>query len=527
MLRLSNKRLLALICFVLSVGILASCEKDEEDAADDGIVQLLSFGPTGAEHGDTIRFFGRNLNKVSEVLFTGNAASVKQSEFKKQTAEEILLVVPETAEKGYVTLKTPTGDVVSKTMFNLNVSSNIRVTSLTERARPGADITLTGSYLNWVRSITFARDKVVTTFVSQSFDKLVVTVPEDAQTGPLVVTYAGTDSADMETTDTLNVVLPMATGFSTNPVKHADNVTITGTDLDLTQKVYFTGEPVAVTTFVSKAATQLVVKVPGTTTKGKVTLEAASGLTTTSATDLDIAMPAITAMAPDPVEIDANLTLTGSNLDLVASVAFTGVATAVTSFVSQSPTQLVVRVPTGTVPGKLTLYVKNSTLTVKSATDLKIVGATVTPIVIYDNALNTGWEKWGGWGTTAQDLDNTEQPKSGTKAIKVSYSDAYGAVQLHPKTTFAFPPPGYTKLKLAIYGGAGTTATSRVAIFMKDATEPSDAQKRALTLVPGSYTTYEIPLSAFSNNPAKVNEFVIQNYGTANITIYIDDIWFE
>jgi hypothetical protein len=24
-----------------------------------------------------------------------------------------------------------------------------------------------------------------------------------------------------------------------------------------------------------------------------------------------------------------------------------------------------------------------------------------------------------------------------------------------------------------------------------------------------------------------VNEFVIKNYGTANITIYVDDIWFQ
>jgi hypothetical protein len=228
MIQLSYKRLLALICFVLSISMLASCKKDNDDTTDDGTVQLLSFGPTGAEHGDTLRFFGKNLNKVTEVLFTGNGASVKQNEFKQQTKEEILLLVPEAAERGYVTLKTPIGDVQSKTMFNLNVTSNITVASITERARPGANITLTGSYLNWVKGITFARDKVVTTFVSQSFDKLVVTVPEDAQTGPLIVNYAGTDSADMETADTLKVALPVATTFSPNPVKHADNVTITG-----------------------------------------------------------------------------------------------------------------------------------------------------------------------------------------------------------------------------------------------------------------------------------------------------------
>ena len=44
----------------------------------------------------------------------------------------------------------------------------------------------------------------------------------------------------VETTDTLHVTLPLITGLSPNPVKHADELTITGTDLDLATKVYFT-----------------------------------------------------------------------------------------------------------------------------------------------------------------------------------------------------------------------------------------------------------------------------------------------
>jgi hypothetical protein len=278
---------------------------------------------------------------------------------------------------------------------------------------------------------------------------------------------------------------------------------------------------------VSQTATELVVKVPGGTQKGKVKLEAASGVQTTTTADLDVVLPAITAVSPSPVDIDANLTITGTNLDLVNGVSFVGVANAVTTFVSQTPTQLVVKVPAGALPGKLTLSILNSSLTVKSANDLGIVGADMSPIVVYDNSLSSNWEKWGGWGTTAQDLDNAEHPNSGAKAIKITYSDAYGGFQLHPKTTFAFPPAGYTKLKVSVYGGAGTTATSRIAFYMKDATDPTDAQTKIVTLVPGAYTTFEIPLSAFSNNPAKVNEFVIKNYGTANATIYVDDIWFQ
>ena len=177
-------------------------------------------------------------------------------------------------------MKTPEGEVVSKTQFNLGVTTIVN--SVTDQARPGGNITITGDYLNWVTKVTFTKDKVVETFVSQSINELVVTVPDDAETGPLVLTYSGTDSADVQTDDTLHVMLPVATSFSPNPVKHQTNLTITGTDLDLAKKVFFTGVSTAVTTFVSQSATQLVVNVPAGAKKGTITLEAASGKQTVS-----------------------------------------------------------------------------------------------------------------------------------------------------------------------------------------------------------------------------------------------------
>lgn len=524
----SYSRLLALFGFVLCVGLLASCKKTDNEG-NNGQVQLFSFGPAGVKYGDTLRFIGQNLDKVTAIQFTGTNAEVSKSEFKQQTPTLILVTVPATAAKGVITLKTPGGDVVTKTDLNLNVKTSVSVASVTRQTtRPGENVTLTGNYLNWVKRITFGKGKIVTTFVSQSQNQLVVRIPDDAQTGPLVVTFAGTDTLDVQTADTVNVALPVAMSFSPNPIKHNTNLTINGTNLDLARQVLLPGtaKPINSSGFISQSATQLVVRVDSATTKGKVTLVAPSGVNSVSATDLDVVLPAITAMAPSPVAVGSNLTITGTNLDVVKSVAFTGVPTAVSAFVSQSATQLVVAVPTGAATGKLTLNVLNTGLTVKSAADLPIAGNLVPPIVVYDNALSSNWEKWGGWGTGTQDLDNAEQPLSGTKAIKVTYSDAYGAVQLHPKATFAFPPAGYTKLRLSIYGGAGATATSRISIYMKDATDPTDAQKKVLTLVPGTYTTYEIALSDFSNNPAQINEFVIQNYGTANMTVYIDDISF-
>lgn len=478
---------------------------------------LYSFGPTGAKHGDTLRFFGVNLDKVTSIKFSGDStgATVGSKNFTSQSSNLIKLIVPQAAEKGYVILKTPDGDITTKTQLNLAVLST--VTSVTSMARPGDNITITGDFLNWVDRITFYNNKMVQTFVSKSINQIVVQVPDDAQTGTLILHYGGTDSANIETKDTLHVALPVSTSFSPNPVKHGTNLTITGTNLDLAKKVYFNSVANAVTSFVSQSATQLVVTVPASTTKGKVTLEAASGIKTVSTADLDVVLPAITSMSPNPVAPDSNLTITGTNLDLVSSVAFVGVNTAVTSFVSQSPTQLVVKVPSsGAVTGKLTLNVKNSTLSVQSANNLAIIGSSVPPIIIYDDAVTSAWNGWigGGWGGTS-DRNNTSPVRQGSKSIKINYVGGWGSpFQLGGANINL---AGYTTFKISIYGGTGT-AGKKVNIGL------NGADSYTITLVEGTWTDYAIPLSSMTS-ASTLTDLIIKEYnGTGGFTIYADAI---
>ena len=514
MTKIFNIPQLLLLSFLMLIGIIISCDK-KDDAVNSGKIQLLSFGPTGAKHGDTLRFVGNRLDQVTSIQLTG--ASVDKAGFISQTSELITLKVPAAAVRGYVTLKTPEGDIVSKTQLDFEVP--VKITSVTTEARPGANISIKGDFMNWVTRVTFGLNKVVETFVSKSLTELVVTVPLDAQTDKLTLNTSGTEPLIIITDNPFIVTLPKATGFATNPVKHADNVTITGTDLDLVKQVLFTGVTAPVTTFVSQTATQLVVKVPGGTKKGKITLVAASGVKTESTTELDLILPAVTGMSPNPVDPNANVTITGTNLNLVASITFNNAA-AVTTFISQTPTQIVVKVPgPGVATGLVTLNVLNSTLSVQSPAPLQITGDAPPPTIafpIYDDAVTSNWTStgWigGGWGGTS-DRNNSSPTRAGTKSVKIDYVGGWGSpFQLGGAT---INTSAYTTFKISVYAPAGT-GSKKINIGI------NASDKYTITLDEGKWTDYAIPLSTLLSG-TNLNEIWVKEYnGSGGFTIYID-----
>lgn len=516
MIRILNKRLLTLICLALAIAVFMSCNKDSD--VNSGQVQLLSFGPTGAKPGDTLRFIGTNLNQVTAIQLTG--ASVAQTAFLQQTAELITIVVPQSTEQGFVMLKTPKGDIVSKTKLNLLVP--VVITALTPEARPGDNITITGNYLNWVTRVTFGNGKQVDSFVSKSLTQLVVKVPVDAQSAKLVLNTGGTKPLVIETDSVLKVTLPVATQLAPNPIKHQTDLTITGTNLDLTTGILFAGVTAAVTSFVSQSVTQIVVKVPSGTQKGKISLVAASGVTSPSGADLDVVLPAITTMSPNPVDPLSNLTITGTNLNLVTSVSFTGVIAAVTTFVSQSATQIVVKVPAGSLKGKLTFGILNSTLTVQSTDDLTLNGGLppLAPLAfpIYTDALQNGFQDWSY--TDAHDFNSTANVREGTKSIKATYAaGGYQGLTFHaagviPSTT------GYTILEFSVFGEAGTDG-KKLNLVINGAY--SNAPQ--VTVKEGQWATFDVAFTLLGS-PATFKELVLQSAGWGGV-VHIDHVGFR
>jgi hypothetical protein len=227
-------------------------------------------------------------------------------------------------------------------------------------------------------------------------------------------------------------------------------------------------------------------------------------------------------MTPNPIDPGTNLTITGASLDLVTSITFQN-APAVTTFVSQSATQIVVTAPMGITRGQITLGVLNSTVTVQSTDVLEINGAAPPPTIafpIYDDAVTNNWTSaggWtgGGWGGTAN-YSNTSPVRAGTKSVRIDYVGGWGSpLQLGGASVNLAP---YNTFKISVYGAPGSGGHTVSIAFNQT------NNKYNITVVEGQWTDYVIPISTLTSSTT-LNEIWVQEFnGTGGYTIYVDAI---
>jgi hypothetical protein len=309
--------ILLLLTMLLSIGFLNSCDDDEGNVGD---VTLHSFGPSPLMRGGEMRFIGVNLDKVTSIALQG----VEVTTFVSQTSSEIVIEVPEDALPGLITLKTPAGDIVTKT--ELGIMEPITITSISpSTVRPDDIVTIQGTYLNLVTEVVFTDNVSVTEFESQTKTSLTIKVPHGVSTGEFTLVDGEEIPNRIKSEEVLTVTLPVIASMEPASVKAGEELTISGTDLDLTTRIEFTGGAgIDRADFVSQSATEIVVTVPFDVEAGVIKVIPVSQVPTESPSALTLVAPAVDGITPNPAKPGAMVTVTGTNLDLITGVSFGG-----------------------------------------------------------------------------------------------------------------------------------------------------------------------------------------------------------
>lgn len=374
-----NRTIRTLLLAALAVGLLFNACKKDDDTSNE--IQLLSFGPSPVLRGGDLRFIGTHLDQVTAIVLSSN---VQVTDFKTKTPELLVITVPDATVTGKIVLKTPQGDITTKTI--LTISEPIAITSFSPtKIRPGEVLTINGTYLNLVKAVLFSNKKIVgdTAFVSKSQTKIEVRVPADAQTGLIVVSNGEADPILVESKDPLAVTLPAVSTLTPNPVKAGTALTMEGTDLDLTKEVVFGGGSKA-SSFVSIDPAKLVVNVPADAKDGPVKLVAASLVEVTSADAVTLVVPTIGSIAPNPAKNGTDLTVSGADLDLITKATFGGGKDG--QLMGGSGAQITVHVPVDATEGPVT-FTTAAGKTVSSGT-LTLVKPVISGIAPLDVQFN-------------------------------------------------------------------------------------------------------------------------------------------
>ncbi|RYE36805.1 MAG: hypothetical protein EOP42_02020 [Sphingobacteriaceae bacterium] len=234
-----------------------------------------------------------------------------------------------------------------------------------------------------------------------------------------------------------------------------------------------------------------------------------------------IQQPAATITSFSPLAAGAGdiVTITGAVFNSVSAVRFDTTPAVIVG--TPTPTSIQVRVPAGIVSAFIYVTTPGGTTRSPASFGFKYV--------IYDDLLALGWGGFQGTGgydgyNSTRDYANKARPKRGNNAIAVIYTNTYGALQVGygGAAVLNVRSLGLNSIKLSIYGGAGIATDSKVQVVING----SYGSAFAITLTPGAYTDYTIPLSSLGN-PTEIKEIVIQGLGVAvPSTIYVDDIGF-
>ncbi len=378
--------------------VFVACNNDDYDTNQlTGGVSLSAFGPSPVARGGELRFIGSNLDKITKVEIPGADAITAITVKTSGVPSEIRVTVPQDAEVGYVTLTASNGTVIT-TSTQLTYTEPISLESFSPaEVMPGDELTIEGDYLNLIHEVIFADEVAVsdTFFTSHSRSKIVLTVPDAARTGQIIISDGEETPNYIYSAEELIVGTSKVTSFTADRFKAGETITIVGTRFDLVEAVRFynaEGTAVDVTDFKMTDGTTITLTQPAEAAQAAVMLVQVSGVEVEAiaADDFAVVIPTDVAIAQETVKNGAELVLTGEDLDLVTSIVFGGGDYAESATLGEDGSLTIAAVPTSAVDGDITLNLASGAAVTVSYTLVKPVVASATEATAGSKVTLTG-----------------------------------------------------------------------------------------------------------------------------------------
>ncbi|MDR1119734.1 MAG: IPT/TIG domain-containing protein [Dysgonamonadaceae bacterium] len=324
-----------------------------EDGIESTAPQLKAFGPNPALRGSEMTFVGENLDPVIAVVFPGN---IKIEDLLRENGDKtkFKIVVPQQAEPGIIELLLAGGSKLTA-KGELTFTEPITITGITPSPlKRGQTLTIEGDYLNLIQKVVFAEEIEVKcqNFTTWTREKIELVLPAEARTGTIILADTAEIPFELKSETALQVVLPSVDETLTQTgIKPGEQISAAGKDLDLVVTVEM---PDGTSVPFDILNNTLTFTLPNNISNGAVVMIPASGVRVI-VRNIDVAAPdELEATPAAGLRAGDEITVSGTNLDLVTTVTFAGIDNPVTPTVIE-PGRIKVAFPEGAQSGDLVL----------------------------------------------------------------------------------------------------------------------------------------------------------------------------